>query len=241
VLGRKESFDANHLVPIYLQYISPIAMGYKILLVDDHRLMRMGLRSLLLGIAGMEVVGEAENGRLAVVLAQQLRPELIIMDVDMPELNGIEATRQILAQLPATKIIALSMHSEDRLVSSMLKAGAAGYLLKHSAAEELERAIHTVMAQQNYLSPDVTHIVVKALVERADPAQDPPRKDLSAREREILQLLSEGFSVKEIAARLQLSIKTIETHRQRIMDRLQLHTVAELTKYAVREGLTSLG
>ena len=214
-------------------------MGTTILIVDDHQILRQGLRSLLEKIPGLEVLAEAEDGRTAVRLAQTLAPQLVIMDVGLPDLNGIEATRQVLMVSPQTRVIGLSMHSDRRFVSNMLKAGASGYLLKDSAFEELATAIKTVMAGKSYLSQEVAHVVFQDYVAG-------PRKEASAfsvltlREREVLQLIAEGRSNRQIAETLFLSIKTVETHRQQIMNKLKLHNVAELVRYSIREGLSPL-
>lgn len=213
-------------------------MTLKILLADDHRLVREGLRALLAKEADMAVVAEAGDGRSAVRLAREMKPDVIIMDITMPDLNGIEAARQTLAHAPKTRIIALSMHADKRFVAAMLKAGASGYLLKNCAFAELAGAIRTVAAGQTYLSPRVAGVVVEGYVARAA-AGAPAGSALSAREREVLQLLAEGRPTKQIATQLHTSISTIETHRRHIMERLGLFSVAELTKYAVREGLTS--
>ena len=214
-------------------------MGTTILIVDDHQILRQRLRSLLEKMPGLEVLAEAEDGRTAVRLAQTLTPHLVIMDVGLPDLNGIEATRQVLMVSPHTRVIGLSMHSDRRFVSNMLKAGASGYLLKDSAFEELATAIKAVMAGKSYLSQEVAHIVFQDYVEG-------PKKEASAfavltlREREVLQLIAEGRSNRQIAATLYLSIKTVETHRQQIMNKLKLHNVAELVRYSIREGLSPL-
>jgi DNA-binding NarL/FixJ family response regulator len=215
-------------------------MTARILVADDQRIMREGLRALLVGIPGMSVVAEAENGRSAVELAAELRPDVVIMDVSMPDMNGIEATRQITTAHPEVRVIALSIHSDRRFVLQMFKAGAAGYLLKDCAFEELTRAIRVVTDGQSYLSPSIAGVVVGQFLRSIlteDSLESPP---LSAREREVLQLMAEGRSTKEIASTLKVSVKTIETHRQQIMGKLQLNSVAELTKFAIREGLTSL-
>jgi two-component system response regulator NreC len=215
-------------------------MVTKILIADDHQIVRQGLRFLLEKESDLKVVAEADNGRTTVRLARELNPGVIIMDVAMPELNGIEATRQIIAESPATKVIALSMYADRRFVVNMLKAGASAYLLKDCAFEELIRAIRVVLAHKTYLSPGVTDILVK------DCQMGIPMNEISAfalltpREREVLQLMSEGNSTAKIADRLHVSIKTVESHRQQLMQKLNLRSVAELTKYAIREGLTSL-
>ncbi len=212
----------------------------RLLLADDHGLFRHGLHSLLSKQPGIEIVGEAEDGASAVQLAQQLKPDVILMDVTMPKLNGIEATRQILAQETPIRIIVLSMHADRRFVIEALKAGARGYLLKDSAVEELMDAIVAVTGNQVYLSRKITNIVVEDYIQLAKGAETTVYTQLSSREREVLQLLAEGKNTKEIAAALNISVKTIETHRKQIMDKLDLHTIAELTKYAIREGLTQL-
>jgi two-component system response regulator NreC len=215
-------------------------MVTKILIADDHQIVRQGLRFLLEKESDLKVVAEADNGRTTVRLARELNPGVIIMDVAMPELNGIEATRQIITESPATKVIALSMYADRRFVVNMLKAGASAYLLKDCAFEELIRAIRVVLAHKTYLSPGVTDILVK------DCQMGIPMNEISAfalltpREREVLQLMSEGNSTAKIADRLHVSIKTVESHRQQLMQKLNLRSVAELTKYAIREGLTSL-
>jgi DNA-binding NarL/FixJ family response regulator len=214
-------------------------MAIRILLADDHKIVRQGLRTLLQKEPDMEVVAEAEDGRASLKLAQQFSPQVVIMDVGMPDLNGIEATRQVLADSPGIKVIALSMHSDRRFVVNMLKAGASGYLLKDSAFEELAAAIRAVMANKTYLSPGVSDVVIKDYISGPKPDSS-AFSVLTAREREVLQLMAEGRSTKQIADRLIVSVKTIETHRQQIMNKLNIHSVAELTKYAIREGLSAL-
>jgi DNA-binding NarL/FixJ family response regulator len=211
-----------------------------VLLVDDHKIMRAGLRSLLENTANVSVVAEAEDGRQAVQLASQLRPDLVIMDISMPKLNGMEATRQIMAELPDTKIIALSMHSDKRFLVEMFQAGAVGYLLKDCAAEELEQAIKTVVGRKCYLSPEIAGVLLEDYMDRFQSKPADAASVLTAREREVLQLIAEGWSTKNIAEHLYISIKTAESHRRKIMKKLDLHTVADLTKYAIKEGLTSL-
>ena len=209
----------------------------KIMLVDDHRMVRDGLRAILEN-EGLQVVAEASNGHEAIELALRTKPEVVIMDISMPDLNGIDATKRLLEELPGTKVIALSMHSDRRYVIAMFEAGAVGYLLKNSAASELLQAVATVADGLTYISPSVAGSVLTGLgQERVAPGSEKP---LSVREREVLQLLAEGKSSKEIATHLGLAVPTVETHRRQIMDKLNLRTIAELTKHAVREGLTSL-
>jgi DNA-binding NarL/FixJ family response regulator len=201
---------------------------------------RDGLRSLLEEKPHLEVVAEAENGQTAVRLARERKPDLVIMDINMPDLNGVEATRQMVAELPDVKVIALSMHSDRHLVLGMFRAGAAGYLLKDCAFEELGHAIEAVAGNQPYLSPRIAGTVIEEYVHRIVQAGCGASVVLTPREREVLQLLAEGWSTRKIASHLHLSVKTVETHRRQIMKKLEIHTIAELTKYAIREGLTSL-
>ena len=215
-------------------------MSIKILLADDHRIMRSGLRSLLDKEPDMEVVAEAENGRMTVQLARKLSPDVVIMDISMPDLNGIEASRQILSEAPDVKVVALSMHSDEQFVVEMLDAGASGYLLKDCALGELCLAIRAVVANQNYLSPGIASIVIKDYRRELSRAEPPSSPVLTPREREVLQLVAEGNSSKKIASLLYISVKTVEAHRHQIMDKLNIHSVAELTKYAIRKGITSL-
>jgi two-component system response regulator NreC len=214
-------------------------MTQTILIADDHRLLREGLRALL-ERDGFQVVAEADNGRSAVRLAKQLQPDIVITDIAMPDLNGIEATRQVRAEAPRSKVLALSMHTESGFVLGILEAGASGYLLKDAAFEELSVAIKAVLKGQIYLSPAITGVVVGQSLGRVGSKARSQRAKLSKREQEVLQLIAEGKSTKEIAATLNVSVKTVETHRKQIMDNLDIHSVAGLTKYAVREGLTSL-
>ena len=215
-------------------------MNIKIMLADDHRIMRDGLRSLIAKQPDMEVVADAENGRAAVKLTRRFRPDVIVMDINMPDLNGIEATRQILAEFPGTKIIAFSMHTDHQFVAGALKAGVSGYLQKDSAFEELVRAIRTVVANQTYLSPKITADVVKGYVEKLIEDESAAPDFLTDREREVVQLHAEGYTTKQIAEHLNVSVKTVETHRRNIMQKLDITSIAELTKFAIREGLTTL-
>ena len=215
-------------------------MSIRILLADDHKITRQGLRSLLEQQDDMEVAAEAENGRTAVALVDELLPDVVIMDVTMPDLNGVEATRQIVAKYPDVKVIALSMHSDTLFVTEMLRSGASGYLLKDCAFEEMTRAIRAVMNDKTYLSPSISAVVVEDYLHRLSKADFSASGILTDREREVLQLMAEGKPTKQIALKLHISIKTVETHRRQIMNKLDIHTVAELTKYAVRKGLTSL-
>jgi len=215
-------------------------MSIRILIADDHKVMRQGLRALLEKEDDMEVVGEAENGRQAVKSAENLSPDVVVMDIGMRDLNGIEATTQIIERCRGTKVLALSMHSDRRFAAGMLRAGASGYLLKDGAFEELANAIRRVAAGEVYLSPSIADVVVSDYVERLARSDASAFSTLTPREREVLQLLAEGHSTKQIASQLRVSAKTIETHRQNVMEKLGIRSVAELTKYAIREGLTSL-
>ncbi len=216
-------------------------MSTRILIADDHKIIRDGLHALLEKEKDMEVVAFAENGRKAIKKAKKINPDIIIMDISMPDLNGIDATRQILSEVKNTKIIALSTYSDRPFVVGMIKAGASGYLLKDCAFEELAVAIRTVVNGQTYLSPGISGAVIKSIQSQVITDEVPCSiSELTGREREVLQLISEGKTTKAIAARLNVSIKTIETHRQNIMAKLNANSIAELTKIAVKEGLTTL-
>jgi DNA-binding NarL/FixJ family response regulator len=215
-------------------------MSIRILLADDHKIVREGLRFLLEKHPEMEVVAEAENGRTAVELTVNLKPDVVIIDVAMPDLNGIEATRKIMAEALSTKVIALSMHSDRRFVKEMFRAGASGYLLKDCAFDELSDAIHAVIVNKTYLSPKVATIIAREYLYRLSEGEPYAFSLLTPREREVLQLLSEGKTTKDIAYSLKISAKTVNTHQQHIMKKLGVNSLADLTKFAVREGLTSL-
>jgi len=216
-----------------------IIVAIRIILADDHKIVRQGLRILIEKHSDLEVIGEAEDGWDTVRQARELSPQVIIMDVAMPKLNGIEATSRVLTENPQIKVIGLSMHSDKRFVVRMLQAGASGYLLKEGAAEELILAIHKVMDGKTYLSHTVSELVVQDYLKKLKDKETPFSSDLTTREREVLQLVAEGKSTKETAFLLGVSIKTGETFRQHIMDKLNIHSIAGLTKYAIREGLTS--
>lgn len=215
-------------------------MSVKILLADDHAIIRQGLHSLLEKEPDIEVVGEAEDGRKALQLVAELVPDIIVMDITMPNLNGVDATSKIVKQFPKVKVIALSIHSSRVFVVGMLKAGASGYILKECLFDEFVQAIRAVAAGGVYLSPKITGVVVGDYVEHLPTMADSQLAMLTDREREVLQLLAEGKTTKQIALQLHVSAKTIEANRRQIMEKLDTYSVAELTKYAVREGLTSL-
>lgn len=212
-------------------------MRTRIVLADDHALVRQGFRSLLSTIADFEVVGEAANGREALELIRALAPEVALLDITMPELNGLDATARALRAQPRLKVIIVSMHAAEAYVLEALRAGAAGYLLKDADAGELERAIRAVARGERYLTPSVSHHVIEQFMraERGESARE--AEALSPRQREVLQLIAEGKSTREIAERLHLSVKTIETHRAQLMQRLEIFDVAGLTRHALRIGL----
>jgi DNA-binding NarL/FixJ family response regulator len=215
-------------------------MNVRIVIADDHKLMREGLASLLRQERDIEVVAQANNGREAVQLCEKHRPDVVVMDVSMPDLNGIDATRQILDRAHRTRVIALSMHNDRQFVAEMFRAGARGYLLKDSAFEELASAIRTVANNETYIAPKIRGFSREECLGPDEKPRPLTSARLSEREREVLQLIAEGKTTKEIAANLFLSAKTVETHRQHLMDKLEIHSVAELTKFAIRAGLTTL-
>jgi DNA-binding NarL/FixJ family response regulator len=208
----------------------------RVLLADDHSLIRIGVRTLVEQLGGMEVVGEASDGRMALEMIKKHYPDLVLMDIGMAGMNGLEATARVTKDFPGVKVIILSMHATEEYVWQALRAGACGYLLKDSGLSELELAINAVMKGEMYLTPTVNKKVVMDYLERLDTDQTPIER-LTRRQREILQLIAEGNTVKEIAWELNLSVKTIETHRSQLMDRLDIHDVAGLVRYAMRMGI----
>ncbi|MDY0042795.1 MAG: response regulator transcription factor [Desulforhabdus sp.] len=215
-------------------------MAIKILLADDHTVVRHGLRTALEKEPELEVVAEADNGRLAVILAQKLKPDVVLMDIHMPDLNGTEATRQIVSAQPDVRVIALSMYSQKRYVLGMFEAGAAGFLIKNCSFEELAHAVRTVAAGKRYLNSEIAEVLVTSALNPAPKETAYSLHLLSPREREVIQLIAEGHSSKSIATQLCISGRTVEAHRREIMRKLNVKSVAELTKFALREGLTSI-
>ncbi len=215
-------------------------MSISVFLVDDHPIVREGLRAILEQESGLHIAGEAGDGLAAIEGVRRTSPDVVVMDVAMPGMNGIEATRRIRDASPRVKVVALSAYSDKRVVLEMLEAGARGFVLKSGIAVELHEAIRAVAAGESYLSPRVAGSVIESYVGRLFPADDSVHSVLGSREREVVQLLAEGHTSKEIACRLKISVKTVEAHRRNIMRKLDLHSIAALTKFAVREGLTSL-
>ncbi len=215
-------------------------MKIRILLVDDHKILRDGICSLVKGYDDMEVIGEAADGISAIRQVEELSPDVVIMDISMPDLNGIDATRKIITDYPNVKVIALSMHYDKQFVSEIFKAGASGYLIKDSAFDELDHAVRVVMDGKTYINPQVASLVVESLISQPATSNQQSFSLLTEREREVLQLIAEGRSTKQIAADLHVSTKTVESHRRQVMGKLNIRNVAELTKFAIREGLTSV-
>lgn len=215
-------------------------MSIRIILADDHKIIRDGLRGLLDQESDIEVVAQSEDGHSTIELVRKLLPDVVIMDIGMPGLNGIEATRQITSEFSDVRVVALSMHSDKKFVTEMLRAGASGYLLKNCAFEELANAIRTVVSGKTYLSPSIANIVVDNYVRNVPHDEQTVFSILTNREREILQLLVESKTTKQIAIILHISTKTVETHRSKVMKKLDIDNMVALTKYAVREGLTTL-
>ncbi len=215
-------------------------MTIRLILADDHVIMREGLKALFQQEMGIDVVAETSNGLDTIEQASKLMPHIIVMDVAMPDMNGIEATRRIVENNRNIKIVGLSGHANKQFIREMLSAGASAYVLKNRAYEELARAVREVMAGKKYLSSDIARGVIDDYVELSSSiSENPAFVTLTNREREVLQQIAEGHSTKEIAGRLGVSVKTVETHRANVMEKLDLHSVAELTKYAIREGVTS--
>jgi DNA-binding NarL/FixJ family response regulator len=220
--------------------IAAMMKNIRIFLADDHSLTRTGVRMILESMKGVEVVGEANNGREVQELAEKLRPDVILMDIAMPDLNGIDATERITKGNGSAKIIILSSYSDETHVLSALRAGAVGYLLKNSATTELETAVRSVAEGQTFLSPLISNHVVSRVLTGQSQAKEPHALDtLTSRQREILQLIAEGNSTKEIAFLLNVSVKTVETHRTQLMERLQINHIAGLVRFALRTGLIS--
>lgn len=214
----------------------------KIVLADDHKILREGICSLVKGYPDMEVIGEAADGRTVLKLVKDLSPDIVIMDITMPDLNGIDATRRITAEHPNVKVIALSMHYDKQFVSEIFRAGASGYLLKDCAFDELEHAIRIVIENKTYINPQIASLVVESLVNQSSAVNTGTQSFslLTQREKEVLQMIAEGNSTKQIASQLNVSAKTIESHRRQVMGKLNIRNVAELTKFAIREGITSI-
>lgn len=211
-----------------------------ILLADDHTILRSGIRSLLEDEPGLSVVGEAEDGRTAVAMACQLKPDVVVMDIAMPLLNGLEATRQIKTQCPEVKVLILSMHDNEEYIRQVLEAGAMGYILKDAAARELINAIQSVYRGEAVLSPAVTRLVIEDYLRWGGTRPQEESDGLSPREREVLQLIAEGYTNKQIAEILSISIKTVQAHRNNLMQKLDLHDRGELIKYAIQKKIIEI-
>jgi len=213
----------------------------RVLLAEDHTIVRKGLCALLDAEPSIEVIGEAQDGREALLKAEQLHPDIVLMDISMPGLNGLEATRQIKKRFPEVKVLILTVHSDEEYIRQILRAGASGYLVKQAAPNELISAIEAIQRGESYLSPSVSKKVVQEYVQHAaGAAEEDSYERLTDREREVLQLIAEGNSTRDIAELLHLSVKTAETHRARLMRKLDIHSTAELTQYAIRKGVISL-
>ncbi|MBN1818791.1 MAG: response regulator transcription factor [Sedimentisphaerales bacterium] len=212
-------------------------MTIKILLADDHAILRQGLKRSFESEEGFEVIGEAANGHETVQKVRELSPDIVVMDISMPDLNGIEATRQIRRDFPDTRIIGLSMHSSSRYVREMFRAGAKGYLLKDCPLEELTGAIRTVATGKTFISPSISHMLIDDYA-NGSKEEKTAFQTLSQREREVLQLIAEGNTTKQIGLKLHISPKTVEAHRRNIIQKVEIDNIAELTKYAIQEGLT---
>ncbi|MCB0154232.1 MAG: response regulator transcription factor [Anaerolineae bacterium] len=212
----------------------------KVLLAEDHTIVRKGITSLLAAEADIEVVGEAEDGQEAVEKVEQLSPDVVLMDNTMPVLNGLEATRQIKKRFPEVKVLVLTMHTTEEYIQQFLQAGASGYLIKKTAPKELVTAIHAVYDGDSYLSPSISTMIIEGYLHQATTTSEDSYEKLTDRERQVLQMITEGASNREIAERLHLSIKTVNNHRMNLMDKLNIHNTAKLVKYAIRKGMISL-
>jgi len=208
----------------------------RVLLADDHALVRAGIRALLEGLEGVTVVAEAANGIEVLELARKHRPDVVLLDISMPGLGGLEASAQLKQELPEVRVVMLSMHANEEYVLQALRAGAVGYMLKDSATAQLELALQAVMQGETYLSPPISKQMVEGYLQRVG-AEQPAADNLTPRQRQVLQLIAGGHSTKEIAYRLELSVKTVETHRAQLMERLEIRDIAGLVKYAIRSGL----
>ena len=209
----------------------------RVLLADDHTIVRKGLRSLLEGQAGIEVIGEAEHGREAVQKTQELLPDVVLMDLSMPGLSGLEATRQIRKRFPEVKVLVLTRHANEEYIFQILRAGASGYVVKKAAPTELMLAIKAVYQGDSFLSPAISRPVIEEYIRKAEAMEENSHDRLTDREREVLQLIAEGHSSREIAELLHISEKTVRAHRAHLMDKLDIHSTAELTQYAIRKGV----
>lgn len=215
-------------------------METRVIIADDHTIIREGLKSLL-EKKGIQVIAIAKNGREAIAMAIKLRPDIVMMDISMPDLNGVEATAAICKKIPGTRVIALSMHSDKKIIDKMFASGASGYILKESAFDELYEAIQEVNSGNYYLSPSIARMYVDSQGNMFEDIEDIPRfKDISKKEREVLQLVAEGVKTKDIAEKLGVSIKTVETHRRNMMKKLSIFSIAGLTRFAIKEGIVSL-
>lgn len=214
-------------------------MKIKVVVADDHQLFREGIANLLENDEAIQVIGQAENGQIAIEKVKELKPDILLTDIAMPEMNGMEATRKLKKQFPDLKIVALSMHSDKQFVKGMLEAGTDAYLLKNCTHKQLLEAVHTVYSGKKYLSQDITELVISGYLDGPDTTDD-KYDQLSEREKEIFLLLAEGVSTREIGETLFISVKTVGTHKQNILEKLELKNSSEVVKYALKKGLTQL-
>jgi DNA-binding NarL/FixJ family response regulator len=212
----------------------------RVMIVDDHNIVRQGLRNMLESIPEIDVVADADSGRSALQLVEEAAPDVVLMDMSMPGMNGIEATQRIVSQYGSTRVLILSMHNDKRLVAQALKAGARGYLLKDRASQELVAGIREVAAGRRYICSELVQAMIDDYINQAPDTLQGGDSPLTPREREVLQLIAEGNNAKNIAFLLNLNVKTVDAHRQQIMKKLKLQSVAELTRYAIKEGVTSI-